>query len=57
MPYIDFKNHAELTDYEEITVLDAPHRIADALFRDSMLDGKPFRFSDIGRAITEATPR
>ena len=57
VPYIDFKNHAELTDYEEITVLDAPHRIADAIFRDSMLDGKPFRFSDIGRAITEATPR
>ena len=57
VPYVDFKSHAELTDYEEITVLDAPHRIADAIFRDSLLDGKLFRFSDIGKAITEATPR
>ena len=57
VPYIDFKNHAELTDYEELTVLDVPHRIADAIFRDSLLDGKLFRSSNIGKAITESTPR
>ena len=31
--------------------------MADAIFRDSLLDGTLFRLSDIGRAITDATPR
>jgi len=35
----------------KISSLQAPHRIADAILRDSLLDGKPFRQSDIGRAI------
>lgn len=55
-PCVDFKGHPELVDYDELTVLEAPHRIADAIFRDSMLDGTLFRFSNIGKAITEATP-
>jgi CRISPR-associated protein Csb1 len=38
-----------------ITALDAPHRIADAIFRDSRLDGQAFRQSDIGRRFTEAS--
>lgn len=57
VPYIDFSEYGELTDYKKLTVLEAPHRIADALFRDSMLDGTLFRLSEIGRKITEATPR
>ncbi len=57
VPYVDFTDHADLTDYEKLTVLEAPHRLADAIFRDSLLDGTLFRLSDIGRAITEATPR
>ena len=57
VPYVDFSNNAGLTDYEKLTVLEAPHRIADAIFRDSLLDGTLFRLSDIGRAITDATPR
>lgn len=36
-----------------VTSLEAPHRIADALLRDSLLDGKPFRKSDVGRRIGE----
>ena len=57
VPYVDFTNHNGLTDYERLTVLEAPHRVADAIFRDSLLDGTLFRLSDIGRAITDATPR
>ncbi len=56
VPYVDFSD-SSLTDYEKLTVLEAPHRIADAIFRDSLLDGTLFRFSDIGQAITDATPR
>jgi CRISPR-associated protein Csb1 len=36
-----------------VTSLEAPHRIADALLRDSLLDGRPFRKSDVGRRIGE----
>jgi CRISPR-associated protein Csb1 len=39
-----------------ITALEAPHRLADALLRDSVLDGTPFRASEPGRRFTEATP-
>jgi CRISPR-associated protein Csb1 len=38
---VDFSK--DLPDVGEITALDAPHRIADAIFRDSTLNGKPFR--------------
>ena len=55
--YVDFSDDDGITDYEKLTVLEAPHRIADAIFRDSLLDGTLFRLSDIGRAITDATPR
>ena len=57
VPYVDFSEASELTDYEKLTVLEAPHRLADAIFRDSLLDGTLFRLSDIGQAITNATPR
>ena len=39
-----------------LTVLEVPHRLADALLRDSLLDGVPFRYSNIGRRFTEASP-
>jgi CRISPR-associated protein Csb1 len=35
----------------EITSLDAPHRIFDAILRDSELDGKPLMKSDLGRKL------
>lgn len=40
-----------------VTSLTAPHRIADALLRDSLLEGKLFRLSDIGRSFTDASTR
>ena len=57
VPYVDFSNDDGVTDYDKLTVLDAPHRLADAIFRDSMLEGTLFRLSRVGRAITDATPR
>lgn len=38
-----------------ITSLQAPHRIADALFRESNLNGTPFRESNEGKYIFTAT--
>jgi len=57
VPYVDFADTDSLTDYERLTVLEAPHRLADAIFRDSLLDGTLFRLSSVGQAITDATPR
>ncbi len=39
-----------------ITTLEAPHRLADALLRDSLIDGRPFRYTEPGRRFTEASP-
>ncbi len=38
-----------------VTSLEAPHRIADAILRDSELNGTPFRNSDEGKKIIMAT--
>ena len=57
VPYVDFSDDGGATDYEKLTVLEAPHRLADAIFRDSLLEGTLFRLSEVGRAITDATPR
>ena len=42
LPYVsvDFSGH-DLDGLEEITSLDAPHRLFDAILRDSELSGKP----------------
>lgn len=40
-----------------VTSLETPHRIADALFRDSLLDGIIFRKSDKGRLLDIADIR
>ena len=40
-----------------VTSLEAPHRVADALFRDSELDGIDFRKSDEGKILDEADIR
>ena len=56
VPYVDFSAEPELADLGRITVLEAPHRFADAIFRDSLLGGTLFRLSDVGQRITEARP-
>lgn len=53
---VDFSKQEGLEDLEQITALHAPHRIADALLRDSMLDGLPFRHAGVGKEVTDARP-
>src|SRR4029453_9014391 len=43
LPLLQVDFTKDFPDVGTITTLDAPHRIADAIFRDSMLDGKRFR--------------
>jgi len=52
---VDFSSVAP--EVGRVTSLTAPHRIADALLRDSLLDGKLFRLSDIGKSFTDASTR
>lgn len=40
-----------------ISSLEAPHRIADAILRDSELDGVAFRHTDIGKKVSMTTLR
>lgn len=41
-----------------ISTLEAPHRIYDAIFRDSVDEsGTLFRYTPVGQAVTNATPR
>lgn len=37
-----------------VTTLTAPHRVHDAIFRDALLDGQPFRESEIGKRLVAA---
>jgi CRISPR-associated protein Csb1 len=55
LPYVmvDFRQ-AQLAGIAEITSLDAPHRVYDAILRDSLLDNQPFMKSDLGRKLAEA---
>ncbi len=53
---VDFSKVPELEDLDSISALKAPHRVADALLRDSLLDNVPFRMSAVGRAVTDARP-
>jgi len=43
-----------LKEVGRITALDAPHRMCDAIFRDSLNQGHPFREIGIGAKITAA---
>ena len=57
LPYVsvDFAGN-DLDGLAEITSLDAPHRIFDAILRDSELDGKPFMKSALGTKLLAAKP-
>ena len=57
LPYltVDFRETG-LQPLEQITSLDAPHRVYDAIIRDSLLDGVPFMQSEPGQRLAAATP-
>jgi CRISPR-associated protein Csb1 len=57
LPYVavDFRN-AGLAGLTEITSLDAPHRVYDAILRDSLLEGEPFMASKLGIRLAQAKP-
>jgi CRISPR-associated protein Csb1 len=44
----------KFSEIGRVTVLDAPHRIADAIFRDSEREGVPFRDTDLGQRFAAA---
>ena len=50
---VDFAS-AGLNSVPDISSLDAPHRIFDAILRDSELDGVAFRHTDIGTRVRTA---
>lgn len=52
---VDFRA-AQLAGITEVTSLDAPHRVYDAILRDSSLDGQPFMKSALGLRLAEAKP-
>ncbi|SMH39080.1 CRISPR-associated protein GSU0053/csb1, Dpsyc system [Azospirillum lipoferum] len=52
---VDF-NGFDLAGLSEVTSLDAPHRVYDAVLRDSLLDGKPFMNSPVGERLAKAKP-
>ncbi len=54
MPLIIVEFGDEVADVQRVTSLQAPHRAADAILRDSLLDGKPFRHSEVGKRITDS---
>jgi CRISPR-associated protein Csb1 len=51
---VDFPSSG-LNTVPEISSLEAPHRIYDAILRDSTLDGVTFRESEVGKRIRQAT--
>jgi CRISPR-associated protein Csb1 len=55
---IDFTGEESIADLDRITTLQAPHRIADALLRDSVDEhGTRFRETPAGRAYTDASAK
>ena len=53
---VDFNDNS-LTKQFKVTSLETPHRIADALLRDSELDGVIFRQSETGRRLNTLDAR
>jgi CRISPR-associated protein Csb1 len=43
-----------LAEVGRVTALEAPHRMCDAIFRDSVHDGQPFRQSELGAKLDSA---
>lgn len=55
LPVVSVDFSAVAPEVGRVTSLTAPHRIADALLRDSLFQGQLFRLSDIGKSFTDAS--
>lgn len=55
IPMVEVVFPQEFSDVGRVTVLQAPHRLADAILRDSSLDGVPWRESKPGKEFVNAT--
>ncbi len=52
---VDFRAEDLIDQVGRISSLQVPHRVADAILRDSTLDGEAFRASEIGRRIDQVS--
>lgn len=54
---VDFTGANLVEAIGQISALQVPHRLADAILRDSLSEGVPFRESPAGKPLNEATPQ
>ena len=52
---VDFTGLGLLDEIGRVSSLEAPHRIADAILRDSLHDGQPFRKSELRKSLDQAS--
>jgi CRISPR-associated protein Csb1 len=52
---VDFTGQGLVAEVQRVSSLEAPHRIADAILRDSLHDGQPFRKSTLGAKLDQAS--
>jgi CRISPR-associated protein Csb1 len=52
---VDFTDLGLLDEIGRVSSLEAPHRIADAILRDSLHEGQPFRKSKLGESLNQAS--
>lgn len=52
---VDFTGLGLLDEVGRVTSLEAPHRVADAILRDSLHEGQPFRKSPLGAQLNAAS--
>jgi CRISPR-associated protein Csb1 len=55
IPVVTVDFAPDMPEVGTITSLEAPHRLADAILRDSLLDGVAFRKSEVGRVLDAAS--
>src|ERR1051326_5351899 len=53
---VDFSEAGLIEPVGNVTSLQVPHRLADAILRDSEHNGKAFRESEIAKSVDRATP-
>lgn len=57
LPLISVDFSEQFPEIGKSSALEAPHRVYDALLRDANLKDEAFRASEIGRALTDTSPK